>query len=102
MDIESDGGGGIWRRNRGLRLVESIQHEANTGIEGVPFLLSIPLVGENVDVDAVDGSYSLDVSQLVTHDDQISLPIMPFLLPPSLMGYEPMLVQFLVEHTLVV
>lgn len=106
MDIDADIGGGLRRRKRGLRLVESIQHvggeEGSADIGGVPFVRSIHL-GENVDVDAVDGSYSLDAA-LLTSDNQSSSPMVP-LLPPSLMGNacdDPMSVQYLVEHTIAV
>ncbi|KAL7444215.1 hypothetical protein ACHAXH_007226 [Discostella pseudostelligera] len=113
MDLDSDGGGGMRRRKRGLRLVESIQHVIGEGGGGggggigeVPFLRSIPL-GENVDVDAVDGSYSFDVA--LSTDTRNPSPMVP-LLPPSLLGNnvgrgasdDPMSVKFLVEHTIAV
>jgi hypothetical protein len=70
-DIDVDGGGGGGRgssgRSRGrggLRLVETIQPISAAGGEDVvkdamPFVRSLSL-GANVDVDPVDGSYSLD------------------------------------------
>jgi hypothetical protein len=71
VDIDVDGGGGGGggslgrRRGRGgLRLVETIQPISAAGGEDVvedamPFVCSMSL-GANVDVDPVDGSYSLD------------------------------------------
>jgi hypothetical protein len=70
-DIDADGGGGGgrgWlgrRRGRGgLRLVETIQPISAAGGEDVvkdamPFILLLSL-GANVDVDPIEGSYSLD------------------------------------------
>jgi hypothetical protein len=69
IDVDGDGGGGRGssgrRRGRGgLRLVEMIQPISAPGGEDVvedimPFVCSLSL-GANVDVDPVDGSYSLD------------------------------------------
>ena len=100
VQIEMDLGGlrGGAKRSRGLRLVESIQFgKEGDGDDNKPFVRSIQL-GPNVDVDAVDGSYSLDDTH-VTTDESPSLP----LLSPSLMaGLDPTAVQFLVEHSLAV
>ena len=88
-------------QQRGLRLVESIQFVDNVKEQqslsaAVPFVRSIPL-GANIDVDSVDGSYSLD--SVISPDDAAPLP----LLPPSLLkGIDPNAVKFLVEHTLAV
>lgn len=88
-------------QKKGLRLVESIQFVDNVKEQqslsaAVPFVRSIPL-GANVDVDSVDGSYSLDA--VISRDDAAPLP----LLPPSLLkGIDPNAVKFLVEHTLAV
>jgi len=77
-DIDVDGGGGggrrSWGRRRGrgeLRLVEMIQPISAAGGEDVvkdamPFVCSLSL-GANVDVDPVDGSYSLDDVVVVNH-----------------------------------
>lgn len=94
MDMGQLAGGA---KRRGLRLVESIQF-GNDALS-IPFVRSIPL-GENVDVDAVDGSYSLDDATVATTDDSPPLPLMP----PSLLAgvVDPMAVQFVVEHTLAV
>lgn len=84
------GGGG------GLRLVESIQFSA----EDIPFVRSMPL-GANVDVDAVDGTYSLDDVVDASSDMSIGLP----LLPPAMVAggsVDPRAVQFVVEHTLAI
>jgi hypothetical protein len=69
IDVDGDGGGGrgsLGRRTGrgGLRLVETIQLISAAGGEAVvedamPFVCSLSL-GANVDVDPVDGSYSLD------------------------------------------
>ena len=56
------------RGRRGLRLVETIQSDGGH----IPFVRSIPL-GANVDVDAVDGSYSLDDRR----GSVASLPLLP-------------------------
>ncbi len=53
---------------RGLRLVETIQSDGGH----IPFVRSIPM-GANVDVDAVDGSYSLDDRR----GSVASLPLLP-------------------------
>jgi hypothetical protein len=88
-------------QQKGLRLVESIQFVDNVKEQqslsaALPFVRSIPL-GADVDVDSVDGSYSLD--SVISPDDAAPLP----LLPPSLLkGIDPNAVQFLVEHTLAV
>jgi hypothetical protein len=86
------------RREKGLRLVESIQFDQST----LPFVRSIPL-GANVDVDSVDSSYSLDTMlpppSTTEDEDYTPLP----LLPPSLLnGIDPATVEFVVEHTLAV
>eukprot|EP00571_Detonula_confervacea_P008200 CAMPEP_0172322168 /NCGR_PEP_ID=MMETSP1058-20130122/45166_1 /TAXON_ID=83371 /ORGANISM="Detonula confervacea, Strain CCMP 353" /LENGTH=658 /DNA_ID=CAMNT_0013037829 /DNA_START=46 /DNA_END=2019 /DNA_ORIENTATION=+ len=101
VQLEMDLGelrGGVKRR--GLRLVESIQFGEDGDDLSMPFVRSIPL-GANVDVDAVDGSYSLDDTVVA---DQVSVESPPLpLLPPSLLaGVDPMAVRFLVEHTLAV
>ncbi|KAL3777161.1 hypothetical protein ACHAW5_000148, partial [Stephanodiscus triporus] len=103
------------RRRKGLRLVETIQSTDDLksgGPAGVPFVRSIPL-GANVDVDPVDGSYSLDDAVPPPHcrrrdddDDGVdriaSLP----LLPPWMSGeggVDPTTsATFLVEHALAV
>lgn len=97
VQLEMDLGeltGGVKRR--GLRLVESIQFGNDGDDVSVPFVRSIPL-GANVDVDAVDGSYSLDDTGVDT--DSPPLPLMP---PSLLAGVDPMAVKFVVEHTLAV
>eukprot|EP00984_Skeletonema_dohrnii_P006655 scaffold2366_cov122-Skeletonema_dohrnii-CCMP3373.AAC.15 len=86
------------KKEKGLRLVESMQFDQST----LPFVRSISL-GANVDVDSVDSSYSLDAmlpSASATEDeDYTSLP----LLPSSLLnGIDPSAVEFVVEHTLAV
>jgi hypothetical protein len=88
-------------QQRGLRLVESIQFVDNVKEQqslsaAVPFVRSIPL-GANVDVDSVDGSYSLD--SVISPDDSVPLPL---LTPSLLKGIDPNAVKFLVEHTLAV
>jgi len=88
------------KKEKGLRLVESMQFDQST----LPFVRSISL-GANVDVDSVDSSYSLDAmlmlpSASATEDeDYTPLP----LLPSSLLnGIDPSAVEFVVEHTLAV
>ncbi|KAL7535729.1 hypothetical protein ACHAXR_006695 [Thalassiosira sp. AJA248-18] len=104
------GGGGGNIRRRGLRLVESIQFgnsdkEDDSALSSLPFVRSLPL-GANVDVDAVDGSYSLDDAIPTTTDqgrDSVESPSLPLLPPSLLVGVvDPTAVQFLVEHTLAV
>ncbi|KAL7535833.1 hypothetical protein ACHAWF_005289, partial [Thalassiosira exigua] len=94
MDIESLRGGA---RRRGLRLVESIKFGGydDESAPALPFVRSIPL-GENVDVDAVDGSYSLDDS--VSSAESL-LPLLP---PTLLAGVDHTAVQFLIEHTIAI
>ena len=80
----------------GLRLVETIQFTNTDAKENtsMPFVRSIPLDG-NMDVDAVDGTYSLDVS--VRSSDRTHLPLLP---PSMLAGIDPNRVKFVVEHTI--
>lgn len=86
------------QKEKGLRLVESIQFDQST----LPFVRSISL-GENVDVDSVDSSYSLDdmlPSASNTEDeDYAPLPLLPTQL---LNGIGPTSVEFVVGHTLAV
>jgi len=100
VQVEMDLGelrGGVKRR--GLRLVESIQFgKENDEALSIPFVRSIPL-GANVDVDAVDGSYSLDDTIIPSSAEASLLPLLP---PSLLVGVDPTAVQFLVEHTLAV
>jgi len=110
MDL-GEMGGGSRKGNRGLRLVESIQfaNGSNDNDEddddlSIPFVRSIPL-GANVDVDAVDGSYSLDdaiQSPSAGGDGGESSPSLLPLLPPSLLvgAMDPTSIRFVVEHTL--
>jgi len=106
------------RRSRGIRLVESIHFDDGDGNGGgddttaavLPFVRSLSL-GDNVDVDAVDGSYSLDDSIASEHniddvtvgEESSSSPPLP-LLPPSLLAnaVDPTSVKFVVEHALAV
>jgi hypothetical protein len=86
------------RGQRGLRLVETIQSDGGH----IPFIRSIPM-GANVDVDAVDGSYSLDDRRGSVN----SLPLLPsWMLDEGMTGVDHsalmMHVTFLVEHTLAV
>mmetsp|Transcript_37103 Transcript_37103/g.75692 ORF Transcript_37103/g.75692 Transcript_37103/m.75692 type:complete len:623 (+) Transcript_37103:113-1981(+) len=86
------------KKEKGLRLVESMQFDQST----LPFVRSISL-GANVDVDSVDSSYSLDAmlpsASASDDEDYTSLP----LLPSSLLnGIDPSAVEFVVEHTLAV
>jgi hypothetical protein len=86
------------RGQRGLRLVETIQLDGGH----IPFIRSIPM-GANVDVDAVDGSYSLDDRRGSVN----SLPLLPsWMLDEGMTGVDHsalmMHVTFLVEHTLAV
>ena len=108
VQVEMDLGELAGRSKRtGLRLVESIQFTGNdddgngssssSSSSSLPFVRSIPL-GANVDVDAVDGSYSLDDTIVQSLGDSPSLPLLP---PSLLVGVvDPTAVQFLVEHTL--
>jgi hypothetical protein len=76
MDVDDGGGGGRGssgrRRGRGgLRLVETIQPISAAGGEDVvkdamPFVRSLSL-GANIDVNPIDGSYSLDDVVIVNH-----------------------------------
>eukprot|EP00804_Cyclotella_cryptica_P007249 CCRYP_017872-RB/>CCRYP_017872-RB protein AED:0.01 eAED:0.01 QI:49/1/1/1/1/1/2/538/616 len=85
-------------KNKGLRLMETIHVLKNDEITTLPFVRSIPL-DANVDVDSVDGSYSLDDA---VSSDKSSSPHLP-LFPPSLLaGLNPSDVKFLVEHTIAV
>mmetsp|Transcript_8440 Transcript_8440/g.18243 ORF Transcript_8440/g.18243 Transcript_8440/m.18243 type:complete len:657 (-) Transcript_8440:26-1996(-) len=110
MNLGDPSGEGIRRKggssgsgSRGLRLVESMVQRQTTGktesegapLSSVPFVRSISL-GANVDVDAVDGSYSLDDSITATSDSSTPL------LPPWLLAGNPMAARFVVEHTLAV
>ena len=80
----------------GLRLVETIQftNAIEEEITSMPFVRSIPLDG-NMDVDAVDGTYSLDAS--IRSSDKTHLPLLP---PSMLAGMDPNRVKFVVEHTI--
>ena len=100
VSLERDEEGGRRGRRRGLRLVETIQSD---GGHNIPFVRSIPL-GANVDVDAVDGSYSLDDRRRGSVD---SLPLLPsWMMGEGMTGVVDhssiMHVTFLVEHTLAV
>ena len=84
------------KREKGLRLVESIQFDQSP----LPFVRSIP-IGANVDVDSVDSSYSLDAmmpSSAFEDEDRTQLP----LLPPSMLNGIDTPVKFVVEHTIAV
>ena len=98
------------QQKKGLRLVESFQFldsiikQQQSSSLTLPFVRSIQL-GANVDVDSVDGSYSLDstisASTPPSADDEDDTPLP--LLPPSLLnGVDPSAIQYIVEHTLAV
>jgi hypothetical protein len=95
MNINRSSGGDLTRK--GLRLVEKIQIANTDDVTSMPFVRSIEL-DANVDVDAEDGSYSLDVS-MPSSGDSTNLPLLP---PSMLTGLNPGLVKFLVEHTIAV
>ena len=93
------------------RRLESIQfgNDSNDDDDdnlSIPFVRSIPL-GANVDVDAVDGSYSLDdaiqpSSAEAVDSDGGGGESSPSLLPPSLLvgAMDPTSIRFVVEQTL--
>ncbi|KAL3774757.1 hypothetical protein ACHAWO_012082 [Cyclotella atomus] len=94
MNINRSSRGDLQRR--GIRLVETIKFDNSRDdtADSMPFVRSIPL-DQNADVDAADGSYSLDVCA----SDDAHLP----LLPPSMSaGLNPGLIEFLIEHTIAV
>ena len=94
MNINRSSRGELQRS--GIRLVESI-HFANTDESeaSMPFVRSIPL-DSNMDVDAADGTYSLDVS---APSSGSHLPLLP---PSMLAGLNPSLIKFVVEHTIAI
>ena len=94
MNINRSSRGDLQRN--GIRLVESI-HFANTdeSAASMPFVRSISL-DSNMDVDAEDGTYSLDVS---VPSSGANLPLLP---PSMLAGLNPSLIKFVVEHTVAI
>lgn len=102
MDFSSllSAASGAKTKKKGLRLVETIQFVEKDGTSSsMPFSRSIAL-GANIDVDSVDGSYSLDDTLATNSDTVFPLP----LLPPSLLvgGIQPTDVKMVVEHTVAV
>ena len=94
-------------KRKGLRLVESWNNDESSSMGGssIPFVRSIPL-NDNVDVDAADGSYSLDdSSRIIEADDEEEeeepSAILP-LLPSSLLGGIQQSPTYVIEHTLAV
>ena len=110
VQIEMDLGELAGRTKRkGLRLVESWNNDdessSSMGGSSIPFVRSIPL-NDNVDVDAADGSYSLDDSSRIIEADEEEeeeepSAILP-LLPPSLLGGILQSPSYVIEHTLAV
>ncbi len=99
------GKGGKGKGSRQLRLRETyvfLDEDGNESSSSFPFSRSVEL-GPNVDVDSVDGSYSLDDTVTLASDQAANVAVLP-LLPPSLLvnRVDPSKIKFLVESTLVV
>lgn len=96
---------GKGKGSRQLRLRETYKFLDEEGKElaaSIPFSRSV-ILGSNVDVDSVDGSYSLDDTVKLAPDEVGSEAVLP-LLPPSFLvnRMDPSKIKFLVENTLVV
>mmetsp|Transcript_19497 Transcript_19497/g.39994 ORF Transcript_19497/g.39994 Transcript_19497/m.39994 type:complete len:668 (-) Transcript_19497:94-2097(-) len=99
------GRSGKGKGSRQLRLRETytfLDEEGKELASSVPFSRSV-ILGPNVDVDSVDGSYSLDDTVTLASEEVGSEAFLP-LLPPSFLvdRMDPSKIKFLVENTLVV